>query len=408
MKAFVLNSRAKAFTLIELLVVIAIIGILAALLLPVLHQGQARAQRIWCESNLKQTGLAYHTFANDHSGKFPVEVSTNEGGSLEYIQSGLSAGGIFYTAFRTFQAISNELVNPAILICPADQRTAATNFGVFQNTNLSFFVGANGTFDKPGSILAGDRSLENRSFPNSTILQAGPGYTLHWTMELHQYQGNVAFADGHVEEWNNAGLPKAESTLPNIQYLFLPSIVPAATAQSGQNGGGGGGGSGGGNGGTSGGGSGGSSGESGGYNSSSQNGGSSISGGPAAYSPSQSSSAAQPMTAPSAGQPNSMQRNSEANSTLSQVSASTESTSSSETNEAGAEVVTNEDVAIASDDSDPGMSQEDKHLAKVLRHAFEWFYLLLLLLLLLYLIYRIRKWMREREAKRRRKLERQW
>ncbi|HSY43496.1 MAG TPA: type II secretion system protein, partial [Candidatus Acidoferrum sp.] len=118
MNAFVSNPRTKAFTLVELLVVIAIIGILASLLLPVLHQGQARAQRIWCESNLKQIGLAYHTFANDHSGKFPSEVSTNEGGSLEYIESGLNLPGwTFFTTFHTFQSLSNELVKTEILTC---------------------------------------------------------------------------------------------------------------------------------------------------------------------------------------------------------------------------------------------------------------------------------------------------
>jgi prepilin-type N-terminal cleavage/methylation domain-containing protein len=64
-------SASAAFSLVELLVVIAMIAILAALLLPALSVARSKARAAQCVSHLRQWGLAFRQYADDHTDFLP-------------------------------------------------------------------------------------------------------------------------------------------------------------------------------------------------------------------------------------------------------------------------------------------------------------------------------------------------
>ncbi len=72
-------AQNRAFTLIELLTVIAIIGILAAILIPVVSAVRDSARASRCIGNLRDLTLALNLFLEDNEGRIDVHSASGDG-----------------------------------------------------------------------------------------------------------------------------------------------------------------------------------------------------------------------------------------------------------------------------------------------------------------------------------------
>lgn len=183
----------KGFTRLDLIVVVVVVSLLALLVVPGFLKAQSKAKRMSCVGHLMQLGLAFRIFATDHQDRFPMQESTNQGGSFDYSMTG--------DVFRHYQVLSNLLIIPLILRCFSDRRTVATNFSnLAHNAQVSYFVGLDAAIVEPGMLLSGDRNLTGLAASSNHIFILESTNTLGWSKELHQGSGNVLLSDGSVQQ----------------------------------------------------------------------------------------------------------------------------------------------------------------------------------------------------------------
>lgn len=160
-------KKKSAFTLIELLTVIAIIGILAAILIPVVGKVRKSAQNSVCQSNLRQWHTAALLFAGDSNGRLPKGYYANAPEGRDEYWSGRLAEYMDYEG--EMWGRQSPQVHGTVAECPADENPstyisygASVHEGQAMSTDWTGsdeFVGSNPIESiQPSTILFGDAS----------------------------------------------------------------------------------------------------------------------------------------------------------------------------------------------------------------------------------------------------------
>ena len=213
MKPRVSSRQRGESSLLDLFVILIAVAIVAMVGFAYLSKPRIRTKRINCTNNLKQIGLSFRIWAGDNGDKMPAQVFTNAGGTMELVGNG--------SVYPHFAVMSNELATPRILLCPSDsKRNYATSFGTsLRDANISYFVVPEADETIPELWLSGDRNLAT----NNTALKSGlftmpTNRVLGWTAKMHTNQGNLAFADGSVQQLVSAKLQQSATNALRVYY----------------------------------------------------------------------------------------------------------------------------------------------------------------------------------------------
>ena len=126
--------------------------------------------------------------------------------------------------FAHFMVMSNELSTPKVLICPQQKDKSIVSATTFDRSasgqanripftndnNVSYFVGVDAADTYPQMFLSGDDNLLINRVPlKHGLVMMGTNLPVTWSAARHVNQGNIALADGSVQQFNNLRLWQA-------------------------------------------------------------------------------------------------------------------------------------------------------------------------------------------------------
>ena len=128
------SNKTKAFTLVELLVTITIVGILSAILLPVLSRAKISAQCVVSRNNLKQIAALWTEYAHDNGRMMPYDGKNSNSQWAAYMASSLPPMALISP--RSFPPSGKPKKNPPEDEDPIGMGSKKTSWRAFGTTNV--------------------------------------------------------------------------------------------------------------------------------------------------------------------------------------------------------------------------------------------------------------------------------
>jgi prepilin-type processing-associated H-X9-DG protein/prepilin-type N-terminal cleavage/methylation domain-containing protein len=236
------NQRRFAFTLIELLVVIAIIAILIGLLLPAVQKVREAANRIQCQNNMKQIGLALHMY-HDNNQFFPwgasddfKDSSGNCFASLPfsvYILPYIEQGSLFKRFNTTYNFTLGNQTGTQPLAVTFNNNNIPTNNPLSTDPNQNPAATPISTYMCPSSPSRGVVYTDTWSnSPPGQSESSGPySGASSWTVSAIDYQPGSGVPGGY---WSALGLPHPshEEGVLNDNYAVSISMINGGTSNT--------------------------------------------------------------------------------------------------------------------------------------------------------------------------------
>lgn len=234
------NPR-EGFTLVELLTVIAIIGVLAAILIPVVGKVRENAQRASDLANIRSIGQAALVYAQEHNGGLPGTNIPAAAGNTGFVPVGTTPTTTLYS-YAAALALSGGLNNGAIWVSPADLTGTQGLGNILDNGQPKSFVAGTPSFETAVlsyQVFSGLRTSMGANTPVvwTRGLTAADG-TWDPSRENSVYGsdgGHVFFLGGHVQFFDNLGADDANGRLVASNGARTRQVLNAVPVFTGSN-----------------------------------------------------------------------------------------------------------------------------------------------------------------------------